>query len=293
VSTQRLSSLFLAASLGCSASPTPPADPESQRVLAFAFDAPVGGEAYQCSGFDASGVADKWIRGIAWTSDDSGGAVLHHAALYAVPEVYAAGPVPCDAMPTSWTLHVWAPGGAPLALPAGVALTLPPGTRSLVVQTHALRFSAGPPSKGSASLDVTSTAPVHAAAWLPAFGSVPAIRPHMQEHTATTCRAAAPMHIFTAWPHMHLLGTAFEGAIVRADGTRTTMVDVPSWDFDEQHTYGVDMDVAAGDGIETDCTWYNPTDEYVLPGTATTDEMCGDGLIVWPAAAAAWQGTCQ
>jgi hypothetical protein len=31
----------------------------------------------------------------------------------------------------------------------------------------------------------------------------------------------------------------------------------------------------------------------VLPGLATSNEMCGDGLIVWPAEAAAWRGDCQ
>ncbi|MGO9837801.1 MAG: hypothetical protein ACLP1X_26735 [Polyangiaceae bacterium] len=82
-------------------------------------------------------------------------------------------------------------------------------------------------------------------------------------------------------------------AIVGADGTRTVFVDVPQWDFSEQKTYVVDRDVAAGDGIETDCTWFNPTDNYVLPGPLTTDEMCGDGLIVWPGQTAAWKGPCQ
>ncbi len=77
------------------------------------------------------------------------------------------------------------------------------------------------------------------------------------------------------------------------DGTRTVFVNVPSWNFAEQQTYVVDRDVAAGDGIETDCTWFNPTDNYVLPGPLTTDEMCGDGLIVWPGQTAAWKGPCQ
>jgi hypothetical protein len=190
-------------------------------------------------------------------------------------------------------MHIWAPGGDALTLPADVALALPRGTQRLVVQAHVLRFTNGPPATAFTTLDTTDIAPAHIATWLPAFGAVPAIRPLMQEHTATTCLAAAPMHIVTAWPHMHLIGKSFQGAIVHTDGTRTVTVDVPSWNFDDQRTYRVDKDVAAGEGVETDCTWVNPTDNYVLPGTSTNDEMCGQGLIVWPAQTAAWQSQCR
>jgi hypothetical protein len=261
--------------------------------LAFAIDAPVDGEAYQCFGFDASPIAAQWVRGIAWTPPPPGGPSLHHATLFAVPQDYPGGPVSCDSMPSSTIMHIWAPGGDALTLPPGVALALPAGTKRLVVQAHVLRFGAGPPATATVTIDTTASAPVDVAAWLAALGSVPAIRPHMQEHTVTTCFAQAPMHILTAWPHMHLIGTSFQGAIVRADGTRTVIVDVPSWTFGEQRTYAVDKDLAAGDGVETDCTWFNPTDQYVLPGPSTHDEMCGDGLIVWPAAGAGWAGQCR
>jgi len=170
---------------------------------------------------------------------------------------------------------------------------LPAATRRLVVQAHVLRLNAGSPAPASASLETIGVAPEHVAGWLPAFGAVPAIRPHMQEHTSTTCVAAAPMHIVTAWPHMHLVGKSFRGVIARTDGSRAVIVDVPSWDFSDQRTYPVNQEVAAGDGLETDCTWFNPSDQYVLPGLSTHDEMCGQGLIVWPAQTAGWAGSCQ
>jgi hypothetical protein len=295
-STHRAITLGFAMTLACSSQDAQRASdaPEggSSLVLTFAIDAPNGGEQYECFGFDASPLTGRWLRGIAWTAPPPGGVALHHATLYGVPQDYPAGPVTCGSMPASWTMHIWAPGGDPLTLPANVALALPAGTRRFVVQAHVLRLTAGPPATALATLDTTGAAPDHVATWLPAFGSVPAIRPHMQEHTATTCRAAAPMHIVTAWPHMHLIGKSFQGAIVRADGTRTVIVDVPSWSFGDQRTYAVDQDLVAGDGVETDCTWFNPTDQYVLPGGSTSDEMCGQGLIVWPAQMAAWQG-CQ
>jgi hypothetical protein len=142
-------------------------------------------------------------------------------------------------------------------------------------------------------LETTEVAPEHVAAWLPAFGGVPAIRPQTEEHSTTTCPVATPIHLGSAWPHMHRMGQSFQGAIVRADGTRSVFLDVTPWNFDVQRTYVIDQDVTAGDGIETDCTWFNPTDQYVLPGLSTNDEMCGDGLIVWPAQGARWQGVCH
>jgi hypothetical protein len=45
----------------------------------------------------------------------------------------------------------------------------------------------------------------------------------------------------------------------------------------------VEVDIAAGDVIETSCTWTNPTPEVVVGGLMTTDEMCTQGIIWWPA----------
>jgi len=288
--------LVAAAACACSSSVAHAPDPSSSRsaiTLDFAIDAAVSGEQRECFGFDAAQVVGRWLERIVWRPPVPGGPLLHHATLFAVSGDYPDGPVVCDAMPNSWTMHVWAPGGDALTLPDGVALVLPSGTKRLVVQAHVLRFVAGPPAGASVTLETTDVAPDQVAAWLPAVGGVPAIRPYTEEHSTTTCPVGAPMHVWSAWPHMHLLGQSFQGAIVRADGTRSVFVDVAPWDFAEQRTYVVDQDVEAGDGIETDCTWVNPTDQYVLPGLSTNDEMCGDGLIVWPAQAATWQGPCQ
>jgi Copper type II ascorbate-dependent monooxygenase, C-terminal domain len=280
----------LAAAACTSRSPQEPASASPEDLnLTFAYDAPAGGEQYECFGFDASPLAGRWLTSIDWTTPSTvTGAALHHAALYAYPQDYPDGPVPCESMPVAWTMHVWVPGGTPLTLPRGVAIALPAATRRFVVQAHVLRIAGGPSGVAKATLHVTDTPPEHIATWLPAAGSVPAIRPYMTEHSSTTCVVATAMHVISSTPHMHLIGTSFQGVFVRGDGTRTVVVDVPTWNFDEQKTYAIGQDLAPGDAVETDCTWTNPTDNYVLPGGSTKDEMCAQALIAWPAQTAAW-----
>ncbi len=256
----------------------------------FTFRADLGvGEAYLCFGFDAAPLQGqgKALSSVTLEAPTEGVVLLHHVALYAVPGDYEDGPVPCETMPPDATeLDVWAPGGEPLVLPDDVGLLLPEGTRRLVVQAHALRMEEG--DAGSAVLRACSwgLAPPNLAAWLPLRAPTPAIRPHQVETSTATCLFEDPLHVFSTWPHMHRIGTEFHGSVVRADGTRETLIDVAPWVFEDQRAFGVDLDLAAGDTVETTCVWENPTDEYVLPGPRTTDEMCGQSLIVWPAQAA-------
>jgi hypothetical protein len=90
------------------------------------------------------------------------------------------------------------------------------------------------------------------------------------------------VHIVTVWPHMHRLGSAFHGTVIRGDGRREALLDLPSWSFDHQLIYPVDVQLQAGDVVETQCLWMNPTDATVLPGPRSSDEMCNQGLFVWP-----------
>ena len=85
---------------------------------------------------------------------------------------------------------------------------------------------------------------------------------------------------------MHRLGAHFEGTIVRANGAREPLLTVPMWDFSHQPLYPVDAPLADGDAIETACSWDNTTDFPVQSGPYSGDEMCNQGLVVWPKEAA-------
>jgi len=119
------------------------------------------------------------------------------------------------------------------------------------------------------------------AGWTARSGIVPALRPHHLETSTDRCVVAAPFHVFVAWPHEHLLGRSFQAALTTGAGA-ATLIDVPSWNFAAEAPSVLDRDVAAGDLLDVTCTWFNSTDDYVLPGPKTTDEMCGLGMIVSP-----------
>jgi hypothetical protein len=95
---------------------------------------------------------------------------------------------------------------------------------------------------------------------------------------------------------MHQIGYEFLPTIVRGDAGAAAgsdagvdpRVDVRPWVWDLQRTYPLDVVLGPGDGISTSCTWTNWTTETVTDGLYLTNEMCHQGLVVWPAANASW-----
>jgi hypothetical protein len=244
-----------------------------------------GAEQYVCFGFAADALGGDDLGAIAYLAPP-GPVTLHHVSLYGVPVAFAAGPVECQAMPADAVpMNVWAPGGDDLVLADDLALVVPAGTASLVVQVHALRTADGAAQEAAVVLTPRRDA-ARRAGWLPLRVPVPAIRPHLREEAAATCAFDAPLTVVSTWPHMHQVGAEFHGTVVRAGGAREALVDVAPWQFEAQRAYPVDVALAAGDAIETRCVWQNDGDETILPGPGIADEMCGQSIIAWPAEAA-------
>jgi hypothetical protein len=85
-----------------------------------------------------------------------------------------------------------------------------------------------------------------------------------------------------ASPHMHKLGTHMKTVINRAGGGEETVVDMPFM-FLDQREYMVPNVVHPGDTLTTTCTWQNTTPANVGFGTSTTDEMCYNFVLSYPA----------
>jgi hypothetical protein len=262
-------------------------------TLEFPVDVSGQGETYTCYAFDAGSLDHRWVRSITWNAPPDGDVVMHHATLYAVSDWPAGDVSTCFDMPAPASgLHVWVDGGDSLVLPDDMGLVMPSGTSKLVVQVHAIRTGAGPATRGSVVIDTTSIEPPRVAAWMAMSAPIPALRPHMIDTSTWSCTLGADVHVIRDWPHMHLAGHEFHGSVLHGDGTTTPLVDVVPWDFYRQLTYTLDVQSSAGDQIQTNCIWENDTNDYIFAGPKTTDEMCNQSLLVWPAANATWQGEC-
>jgi hypothetical protein len=187
--------------------------------------------------------------------------------------------------PAVAVLPLYAPGGEATALADGVSIVIPDTAQSLFIEMHLYRRAAGA-SRASVEFLASATPPAHLARWVDDIAEVPSLPPHTMATATASCRFGGPVHVVGSWPHMHRLGAHFEGTIVRANGTREALLTVPTWDFDHQPLYAVDASLADGDAIETACSWDNTTDLTVLPGPFSGDEMCNQGLVVWPAESA-------
>ena len=84
--------------------------------------------------------------------------------------------------------------------------------------------------------------------------------------------------------HMHQRGTAATLTLVRPDGTRQCILDIPRWDVDWQGSYrlGSPLRVEPEDRLELRCTWDNsaPGARDVEWGNQVADEMCSSGLYI-------------
>lgn len=259
--------------------------------VAFSIDAPVGGDGYTCATFDAARLAGRYVRGVHFRAPE-GGVILHHAALLAVRERPSATGTDC-AWPTgALTLATHVVGQPDLVLPDDVGVRFPSDARFLVVQAHAERTESGSPAVGHALVDLTSGTPSRIAAWTSTAAPVPAIRPHAIETSTGACAAASSFRILAAFPHMHRAGSAFRSAVVRRGADAAVLVDLAGWDSARPPTRSVGVDVAAGDVVTTTCTWTNTTNDYVLPGAGSDDEMCTQGLVVVADSDAVWQPGC-
>jgi len=100
--------------------------------------------------------------------------------------------------------------------------------------------------------------------------------------------------LWRSWGHMHVLGSSYTLDLIRADGSRLRVLDIPHWDFNWQGTYDhIDpLELKAGDRLEMTCTWDNsPGNQPYIDGRqveprtvrwgeSTFDEMCLGGVTV-------------
>jgi hypothetical protein len=242
----------------------------------------IGSQAYLCMATPIEHASTAQIETVKWFPPRAG-VVLHHVSLYAARGPIASGPLPCDQLPDLVaTLGIYTPGNEPLTFPPGVTVQFPEQTSHLYFVAHVIRVDDTATDLTRVELGLAATPAPHAAQWVDVFADVPTIPAHETRSSTGSCLFLNDAHAVTVWAHMHRHGRRFTGTLVRADGTRETLVEIPSWDFNHQPLYPLDVQIHAGDSVETRCDWDNTSDHEVVPGSFTENEMCNQGLFVWP-----------
>ena len=244
---------------------------------------------------------------------------LRAAGTIGVPFDCADGGV--TTMAGSFLLGVWTPGNQPIDLPAGIAAPLLP--RSLVViQIHYhpggrltnapdateidLRLDAARPTQIYTATAIGNAAAAPELLADPDDRGPPEFRipansdTHGERMRFTLGDVDAPIPLFSAYPHMHYVGTGIDIRITRAASSPTQPTSEclfsGDWNFDWQRSYLYDAPVAAlptvasGDVVDLACSYdntlRNPFVQRALTeagliapidialGEQTLDEMC-------------------
>jgi hypothetical protein len=73
---------------------------------------------------------------------------------------------------------------------------------------------------------------------------------------------------------MHLLGSSLRFEVGKAGGDMTEVFKRDPFDFNDQHIDPVAYALSAGDMTRVTCTFNNTTDQEVVYGESTLNEMC-------------------
>lgn len=245
--------------------------------------------------------------------------ILRATNMIGVPFDCADGGV--TTLPNSFLLGVWTPGNQPIDLPTGVAAPLL-GRSLVLVQIH---YHPGgrpdnAPDATEVDLRLVSDRPTHLytatavgnAAAAPTLQPGPADRSgpefripanaeaHTEHMRFTLGNVENPVPLFSAYPHMHYIGTGIDVTIERAAPSAAQPADEclvsSDWNFDWQRSYLYDAPLgslptlANGDVIDVACSYdntlrnpfvvraladaglSNPIDVFL--GEETLDEMC-------------------
>lgn len=302
------------------AAPTPAA-PDALGPPTATYDSGIdyesafqGADEYRCFVIDPSLTATFNLIAVGVHSTNP--AIVHHTIVYAqlpadkaaVDALDAADPLPgyeCFGG-AGWAgaieVGAAAVGSQPVAFPNGAGAPLPAATR-YVVQVH-YNFDNG---RGSNRIAVqawsaaTLTQIPHGLSTVNYTFDIPAGAVGVSATamgtfttTPTAGNQTRPGLLWSAFPHMHQIGSSIRVDLLRADGSKSCVISIPKWDFHWQGAYQLaqPIHVAAGDRLQTTCVWDNSAGHQPIVdgkvqapkdvrfGEGSTDEMCLAGFTL-------------
>lgn len=250
---------------------------------------------YQCFVFRSPFAAGEQATAWAPIIDDQ--RVVHHWILYRADSGnYQDGSViPCDVGLQISTEFVagWAPGGENVILPPDVGLELGTPDDWYLLQIHYNNTANYADAFDASGVAFCSTpSPRQNTAGVLTLGTTSlAIPPgavgHEEKGTCgflSTISWPGPMHLVASSPHMHKLGRGFRTVLDRFAGGTEMVTDIPVFDYESQGFYLHDAPITVnpGDTLRSTCVFDNPSEETVLFGEGTNDEMCFNFVLAYP-----------
>jgi hypothetical protein len=247
-------------------------------------------EFYAC--FNFTSPWKQAVQGLQFATIIDNSETLHHWLFYQTPLPVTDGTFSmCDGQhPLQALVTGWAPGNQDLKLPDDVGLELAPPTGNYVLELHysnptgkvfkdasGVRICASTKFRPkTASITWTGTEKIN----IPARASGSASGKCVPGRV--NMGPTDPIHIFSAWPHMHKTGTRMSTVINRVAGGQELLIDKP-FSFASQLSYDTPAMLNPGDTLQTTCYYDNTTSGSIGFGPSTTQEMCYDFLYAYPA----------
>jgi hypothetical protein len=187
---------------------------------------------------------------------------------------------------TAQLIQGWAIGGATAKMPEGVGFELPPPNSMLNLQWH--YFNSTGSAKPDATAIIICAVPKeslpHTASmtWLGTENiSVPAGRTATAQGSCIN-DSSGPIRIIQFVPHMHTIGRNMQSVIKRKNGMMEEVFNKP-FANNSQLQYDVDVTLEPGETIISTCTFQNDGARTVGFGTSTSQEMCYQFAVSYPA----------
>ncbi len=272
--------------------------PDQVFQMAEAYEVPAEGEVQYEHFYIPTGFTEaRWLQAI--EARPGNRALVHHILVYYEAPPEATRPTPVlrtpredNAVPeskpglrperetrgmTSRLLATYAPGTNPQMFPAGTAVRLPPGG-TLHLELHYTANGKAGTDRSTVGLVFAKQPPareLRASQFLNARFTIPAGASSQAVSTSVTFVQNAI--VWGLFPHTHVRGKRWTYELVKPDGTRTTILAVPRYDFNWQtyYMFNAPLEVPQGARIES-TAWYDNSAANRWNPDPTIDVRWGD-----------------
>ncbi|MBL63599.1 MAG: hypothetical protein CMI30_09365 [Opitutae bacterium] len=201
---------------------------------------------------------DRWVE--AAEVRPTAAQVVHHVIVF----VTATGRFNRD---QTGSLAAYVPGNTFVEFPPGVAKKLPAGA-TLLFQMHYTPTGEPTSDRTRIGLRFAKETPAKIIRTLPVANRRIRIPANESDHAETASRYVPTETVVRAFmPHMHLRGKAFKYELLKQNGERETLLEVPRYDFNWQLRYELKepRSLPAGSRIEVTGVFDNSSDNPANP----------------------------